>query len=200
MPSSNTALLGGLLPIFPLDIQDSCFCNMPLFTGVPGREILRSSARYSGFSKSTGATGVAHPLDRSVAEVLASGVAQDSVSAVGSDSTQACLVTAAASSVGRERRLRRYGQRRYKTVPLTRPNHRCWAPANGSAPGLGRTTWLAWPGFKTIWTVSRFQGSSGWFVGGIQRMYAGNLGKLRVFSGGLRGSLSAGLITFAWSP
>jgi hypothetical protein len=96
-----------------------------------------------GSPKSTGGTGVAHPLDQSVAEVLVSGVAHDSLSAVGSDSTQTCLVTAAASSVGRERRLRRYGQRRYKTVPLTRPNHRCWVPANGSEPGRGRTTWLA---------------------------------------------------------
>jgi transposase len=40
-PSSNTALLGGLLPIFPLDIQDSCFF-LPLFSQVLGREILRS--------------------------------------------------------------------------------------------------------------------------------------------------------------
>src|SRR5215217_9379223 len=41
MPSSNTALLGGLLPIFPLDIQDSCFFA-PLFTGVRGKGCLRS--------------------------------------------------------------------------------------------------------------------------------------------------------------
>jgi transposase len=40
-PSSNTALLGGLLTIFPLDIQDSCFF-LPLFSQVLGREILRS--------------------------------------------------------------------------------------------------------------------------------------------------------------
>src|SRR5215212_9439244 len=40
-PSSNTALLGGLLPIFPLDIQDSCFF-LPLFSQVLGRKILRS--------------------------------------------------------------------------------------------------------------------------------------------------------------
>jgi transposase len=41
-PSSNTALLGGLLPIFPLDIQDSCFF-LPLFSQVLGRVILRTS-------------------------------------------------------------------------------------------------------------------------------------------------------------
>jgi hypothetical protein len=44
MPFSNIVLLGGLLTIFPLDFEDSCFF-LPLFTEARRRTFLGGSRR-----------------------------------------------------------------------------------------------------------------------------------------------------------